>query len=144
MKWKRLIEVRKSYGYKQSDVAKKLGISMGSYSRWENLEYQPNLKQLKRLSEIFAVSIDWLLYNDPFASASPSHTRNVMKVALQAREWELSTLFGYPDDCEPKTLAGLIAYTIKKLDIDDYISAEEVERLFKGTPANDPFQEDSK
>lgn len=120
-----LIEVRKSYGHKRSDVAKKLGISMGSYSRWENLEYQPNLKQLKRLSEIFAVSIDWLFYNDPFASVSPSHTRNVMMVALQAREWELSTLFGYPDDCEPKTLAGLIAYTIKKLAIDDYISARK-------------------
>lgn len=139
MKWKRLIEVRKSYGLKQSEVAKKLGISMGSYCRWENLEYQPSLEQVRRLSSIFAVSIDWLLYNDPFASSTPKHTRNVMEVALQAREWELSSLFGYPDDCEPKTLAGLIAYTIKKLNIDDYISVEEVERLFKGSPSDDPF-----
>ena len=98
-----------------------------------------NLEQLRKLSSIFAVSIDWLLYNDPYVSAPPKHTRNVMKVALQAREWELVSLFGYPDDCEPRTLAGLIAHTIKKLNFDDYISVEEVERLFKGSPSDDPF-----
>lgn len=67
-----------------------------------------------------------------------------MAVALAGARMGTVHPFGYPDDCEPKTLAVLIAYTIKKLAIDDYISVEEVERLFKGTPIDDPFREENK
>ena len=43
-----------------------------------------------------------------------------------------------------KDASGLIDYMIKKLAIDDYISVEEVERLFKGTSIDDPFREENK
>ena len=59
----RLRELRKRKGLTQSDLAEKLGVTSMSISRYENGKDEINNKNLKKLSEIFDVSIDYLLGN---------------------------------------------------------------------------------
>lgn len=71
---KRLQELRKAAGYTQSDVAKKLGISRQAYSNYELGNREPDYKNLVSLSDLFSVSIDYLLGKDepPQLEESPA------------------------------------------------------------------------
>lgn len=57
----RLKEQRKLYGYTQRKMAEFLKISQPSYIRYENGTAEPSLQTLVALSDIFDVSIDYLL-----------------------------------------------------------------------------------
>ena len=57
----RLKELRKLYGYTQKDVAERLGITQSSYIRYENGTSEPTLQCLVHISEIYDVSVDYLL-----------------------------------------------------------------------------------
>ncbi|MDY6393007.1 MAG: helix-turn-helix transcriptional regulator [Bacilli bacterium] len=65
-KWTRLIEARKVNHFTQLELAEKMGIGAQTYMRWENLSFEPSIRQLKSLSLILNVPIDYLLYNDVF------------------------------------------------------------------------------
>lgn len=57
----RLYNARIKLGLTQSDVAKLIPMTQSSYSRIENGFQEPNLSQLKRISEVLNVSLDYLL-----------------------------------------------------------------------------------
>lgn len=52
--------LRENAGYSQNDVAKLLGITRTAYVKYETGDSQPTRK-LKKLAEIFNVSVDFLL-----------------------------------------------------------------------------------
>ena len=58
---KKLISLRKKYNFTQQDLADKLGISNKTISRWETSESYPDIDLLPKISDIFHVSIDYLL-----------------------------------------------------------------------------------
>ena len=58
---KRLIELRKQYGYTQNMIAEKLSIKQPSYIRYEKGEAEPTLENLVKIADIFDVSVDYLL-----------------------------------------------------------------------------------
>ena len=58
---KRLKELRLMYGYTQSQVAAMLNIKQQSYIRYEYGTGEPNLQTLVMLSDIYNVSVDYLL-----------------------------------------------------------------------------------
>lgn len=58
---KRLYECRKSVNLTQKEVASKLGVKQPVYQRFEKGIYECNYEQLVKLSEIFDVSVDFLL-----------------------------------------------------------------------------------
>ena len=58
---KRLREIRESYGYTQKQVAEKLHICQQSYDRYEMDTGEPSLETLAKLSQLFDVSVDYLL-----------------------------------------------------------------------------------
>ena len=60
---KRLRELRKNLGFSQGELAKKLGISRTAYVKYETGESRP-VRKLQELSDLFNVSIDYLLDND--------------------------------------------------------------------------------
>ena len=60
---KRLRELRKNLGFSQGELAKKLGISRTAYVKYETGESRP-VRKLQELSDLFNVSIDYLLGND--------------------------------------------------------------------------------
>ena len=60
----RLYQLRKQKGLTQADVAEKLGISRQAVSRWEIGAAIPTLENIKILSELFGVSVEYLLGGD--------------------------------------------------------------------------------
>lgn len=57
-------QLRKKQGMSQEELANKLNVSRQSISKWELNEAQPEISKLKSLSEIFNVSIDYLLNDE--------------------------------------------------------------------------------
>lgn len=54
-------DLRRQAGIKQTDLCARLGVSQGTLSGWENGKYAPPIESLKRMSEIFGVSVDYIL-----------------------------------------------------------------------------------
>lgn len=61
-----LKELRKRYNWTQQDMAKKLGITRPAYTRYETGEREPDFEMMKKLSNIFGVSTDYLIGNTNF------------------------------------------------------------------------------
>ncbi len=59
-----ILKLRKDFKLSQEDLAEKVGVTRQTISNWELGETQPNVEQLKKLSEVFKVSIDDLVGND--------------------------------------------------------------------------------
>ena len=57
----RLYDVRKKAGMTQSDLAEKLDVSRQAVSRWEMGTAKPEFENLIAISDIFGVSVDYLL-----------------------------------------------------------------------------------
>ena len=59
----KLKELRKQKGLSQVEAAESLGITQSTYSKYESGQRQPDNEMLKKLSELFNISIDDLLSN---------------------------------------------------------------------------------
>ncbi len=57
----RLYGLRKAAGLSQSQVAEKIGVTNKSVSRWENGNTKPSTEMLRRLSDLFGISVEELL-----------------------------------------------------------------------------------
>lgn len=57
----RLRSARERKRLKQTDVFKKTGINNKTLSRYENDGTEPDADSLRRLAEIYEVSVDWLV-----------------------------------------------------------------------------------
>ncbi len=60
----RLIVFRNRKGLSQDELSQKLGVSRQSISNWENGSSQPSIEFVKKLSEIYEVTVDDLLNVD--------------------------------------------------------------------------------
>ena len=57
----RLQEARIASGLQRRDVAEKLNVSPSAVSQWESEKVCPDIGNLVRLSDLYGVSLDWLL-----------------------------------------------------------------------------------
>ena len=57
----RITEMRKSFGWSQVQLGKRLNVAKQTISNWENDNIQPSIEMLIRLSKTFGVSTDFLL-----------------------------------------------------------------------------------
>lgn len=60
----RLKELRGSRGLTQEDMAKLIGVVRPTYTKYESGDIQMSDQILKKISQIFGVSIDYILCND--------------------------------------------------------------------------------
>ena len=60
----KIIQLRKQNGWSQEELAMRIGVSRQSVSKWESMSSLPDLDKIIKLSEIFGVSIDYLLKDD--------------------------------------------------------------------------------
>ena len=56
-----LKEIRKERGFTQKQVAKWLNVVESCYANWEQGRTEPNVDMLRKLGELFDVSIDELI-----------------------------------------------------------------------------------
>jgi transcriptional regulator with XRE-family HTH domain len=71
----RLREAREACGLSQREVAEALGLVRFTLLRWEKGERDPKESDLKTLSEVYQVSVDWLLGSDDEPSPFRSQER---------------------------------------------------------------------
>lgn len=57
----KLILLRKKSGWSQEEIADQMKVSRQSVSKWEGAQSIPDLEKLIRLSDLFGVSLDYLL-----------------------------------------------------------------------------------
>lgn len=58
---KKILELRKSAGFSQEQLAEKLDITRQSISKWESGESLPEIERLVELSKVFNVTVDYLV-----------------------------------------------------------------------------------
>lgn len=68
MKSERLRSLREKMGLSQGEAAKRMGIVRTTYSNYEAGNREPDNDTLKKFSEFFSVTIDYLLGNEPVKS----------------------------------------------------------------------------
>lgn len=57
----RLVDLRKSMGYTQTELAKKLHMSKGAIGNYESGKRFPRLEELESIADFFNVEIDYLI-----------------------------------------------------------------------------------
>ena len=60
----KLIKLRKQKGMSQEQLGMQLGITRQSVSKWESGSTLPELSKLIAISEIFGVSVDYLVKDE--------------------------------------------------------------------------------
>ncbi len=108
----RIQELRKKAKLSQGDLASKIDISYPQMSRYEIKEVQPPADVLKRLADVFGVSIDYLVNGS--LNDKAENTIDDNELLQQFKEVELMN----EDDRS----------TIKKL-IDAFITKKKVQKL---------------
>ncbi len=63
----KIVELRKTNGWSQEELAEKLNVSRQAISRWEGAAAQPDATNILQLSKLFGVTTDYLL-NDEYES----------------------------------------------------------------------------
>ena len=93
---KRIMQLRKSKGLTQDQLAEQLGVTAQAVSKWENNQSCPDITLLPKLAEIFGVSTDALLGREETPEAeNPVHTAEVVEeeqessgLHIQNGQWE--------------------------------------------------------
>ena len=57
----RLKSIREKKNLSRKDVAEKLGLTVAGYGNYENGKREPKIEILKKIAEVFGVSIDYLI-----------------------------------------------------------------------------------
>ncbi|MGN0992563.1 MAG: helix-turn-helix domain-containing protein [Bacilli bacterium] len=60
----KLKEIRNKFGLSQQELAKLINVSRQAITKWETEEGLPDTENLKELSKLFGITIDYLLDND--------------------------------------------------------------------------------
>lgn len=75
----KLITQRKKSGFSQEELADKIGVSRQAISRWESEDSLPDAHNLKKLSELFEISIDYLLYDNYSQEHNMTTAKNMQR-----------------------------------------------------------------
>uniref|UniRef100_UPI0024B671C9 helix-turn-helix domain-containing protein n=2 Tax=Streptococcus TaxID=1301 RepID=UPI0024B671C9 len=66
----KLFKLRKEKGISQENLAEQIGTTRQAISKWENNQGFPEVEKLLQLSNVFEVSVDYLLKDDKIANSS--------------------------------------------------------------------------
>ena len=83
-----ICRLRTERGLSQGDLADALGVSRQSISKWETDASTPELEKLRRLSELFHISLDALVGGE--AAPEPPKPRAPLPETLFLTPWTLS------------------------------------------------------
>ena len=95
---KKIMELRKKNGLSQEELAEKVGVARQTISKLELGETSPDLKQSKKLSKIFNVSLDELTDNDikDILVEKTSNTEKLAGLILKLIKFIVVFIIGLP------------------------------------------------
>ena len=108
----KLLELRKEKNMSQEDLANELIVSRQSISKWEIGTSMPDIQNLIRLSELFDVSLDYLL-KDHVARKTDN-------------------FYGPPDDWEGESVVGKMSFVGGALGVAAAIVFAKLSFVFVG------------
>ncbi|MCL2912303.1 helix-turn-helix domain-containing protein [Shewanella corallii] len=81
----KIVKLRKQAGWSQEELADKVGVSRQSVSKWESANSIPDLNKIILLSNIFGVSVDYLVNDNAehLDAGSMSDAPEVMQVSIE-------------------------------------------------------------
>ena len=82
----KLMTLRKKSGMSQEELADQLGVSRQAVSRWELGSTQPDAPNLLKLSDLFGVSIDWLLREVDIGEAETPQRNTVFQAQAEKEQ----------------------------------------------------------
>lgn len=123
----RLKEVRKSCGLTQKEVAERVGVNQNTYSYWENEKTHIDSSSLKKVADIFGVSVDYLLGGEQpnCQVASPNGNHNTVTtgdihinqtVPLRTEHEKLLNIYDSLDETS-KTQLMSVAYMLMSVSL---------------------------
>jgi len=62
--YEKIKKLRKEKGLSQNELSEKISIHTTHFSRLERGKFQPSIDVIKKLSEVFAVTTDYLLFDE--------------------------------------------------------------------------------
>ncbi len=78
----KIIFLRKQQNWSQEELAYKLDVSRQTISKWESGQNMPEIEKLLLLSEIFYVSIDFLIKNDENENFNITGNKSITKMTM--------------------------------------------------------------
>ncbi|MDO4589291.1 MAG: XRE family transcriptional regulator [Fusobacterium sp.] len=139
----RLKNLRKEFNYTQKDMGSLLGITTSAYGFYEQGRTEPTLDILEKLSNIFSVSIDYILGNDDVRLKNEIKIDNVVKLPVLGSVragtggWAIEEVIGHEyafnlhddtsdyyylkvkgDSMEPRISEGDLALVRKQSDVE--------------------------
>ena len=100
----RIKEMRKTCGYSQQQIARKLHITQGAISQWEQGLTSPAADQLISLADIFGITVDELLGRNPDDAEDKMAIREHIR-----RNPDLHMLFSTAIKADPKNIRAATA-----------------------------------
>lgn len=95
----KLLELRKSKGITQQEIAEKLGINNVTYYGYEKERTEPNLQMLIKIADIYGVSLDYLCDHKTKNQIELGYLTDMQKQTIlalkQLNETNLSEVYGY-------------------------------------------------
>lgn len=109
----KLLELRRREGLSQEQLADRLGVTRQSVSKWESGTAVPELAKLVALSDLFSVSVDYLVKDRLEEPERPGPEAPPSTAKLEEQVEELSSYFrGYAYDSKT-TLFGMPLVSIR-------------------------------
>ena len=86
---KKILELRKKENLSQEQLAEKMNVTRQTISKWELNETTPDIKQAKKLSRLFKISLDELTENDmtTLVMQKVSNTEKLAGLVLKVSKW---------------------------------------------------------
>ena len=108
----RITELRKEKHLNQVGLGLKLNISQKMISAYENGTHQPSIDTLINMSEIFNVSVDYIIGNSDIKTPAEKFSKD----GLTSNEIELLDMFKNLDEVQQQRALGII-FALKHYDI---------------------------
>lgn len=86
----KLIRLRKKAGWSQEELAEKMNVTRQSVSKWEGAQSLPDLEKMIRLSELFGVSLDYLVKDEMKDSEGTNDSSAIRTVSMEEANTFLS------------------------------------------------------
>lgn len=91
-----LYNARKKAGLSQEEVAQKLGVSRQTISKWETDETIPDIRQAKKMSQIYHLSLDELIRFDADVKEIEDMIENTSEEMQRKVDWTKVWAKKYP------------------------------------------------
>ncbi len=117
-------KLRDDRGMKDADVARETGITKSTFSDWKNGRSKPKDAKLKKIADLFGVSVEYLRTGEEDNNTEKYYTNDeTAQVAQEIFEnKELRALFDVQKDMAPDDLRALhnMALALKRKERGEY------------------------